>query len=72
MPHFNANLSMMFHEHDFFDRFRAAADAGFKGVEFLFPYAYSLSDLKEALEANQLTQVLFNLPLVIGRKGKEE
>ena len=72
MPRFNANLSMMFHEHDFLDRFGAAADAGFQGVEFLFPYAYSLSDLKEALDSNQLTQVLFNLPPVIGRKGKEE
>ena len=67
---FNANLSMMFHEHDFLDRFGAAADAGFQGVEFLFPYTYSLSDLNEALDSNQLTQVLFNLPPVIGRKGK--
>ena len=69
MPRFNANLSMMFHEHDFLDRFGAAANAGFQGVEFLFPYAYSPSDLKEALEANQLTQVLFNLPPGDWEKG---
>jgi hydroxypyruvate isomerase len=70
MPHFNANLSMMFHEHDFLDRFGAAAKAGFQGVEFLFPYKYSLSDLKEALETNQLTQVLFNLPPGDWEKGE--
>ena len=61
---------MMFHEHDFLDRFGAAANAGFKGVEFLFPYAYSLSDLKEALDGNQLTQVLFNLPPGDWEKGE--
>ena len=70
MPRFNANLSMMFHEHDFIDRFGAAANAGFQGVEFLFPYAYSIADLKEALEANQLTQVLFNLPPGDWEKGE--
>ena len=61
---------MMFHEHDFIDRFGAAANAGFQGVEFLFPYAYSIADLKEALEANQLTQVLFNLPPGDWEKGE--
>ncbi len=70
MPRFNANLSMMFHEHDFLDRFGAAANAGFQGVEFLFPYAYSIADLKEALEANQLTQVLFNLSPGDWEKGE--
>ncbi len=70
MPLFNANLSMMFHEHDFIDRFGAAANAGFQGVEFLFPYAYSIADLREALEANQLTQVLFNLPPGDWEKGE--
>ena len=70
MPRFNANLSMMFHEHDFIDRFGAAANAGFQGVEFLFPYAYSIADLREALEANQLTQVLFNLPPGDWEKGE--
>ena len=48
---------MMFHEHDFLDRFGAAADAGFQGVEFLFPYAYSLSDLNEALDSLSLIHI---------------
>ncbi|MCS2608308.1 2-oxo-tetronate isomerase [Halomonas dongshanensis] len=57
-----ANLTMMFNEHAFMDRFSAAAEAGFKGVEYLFPYAYSARELRDALEQTQLTQVLFNLP----------
>ncbi|MGO2241506.1 MAG: 2-oxo-tetronate isomerase [Halomonas sp.] len=57
-----ANLSMLFNEHDFIDRFSAAADAGFKGVEYLFPYAYSAEELRHALRDSQLEQVLFNLP----------
>ncbi|RZU98328.1 2-oxo-tetronate isomerase [Spiribacter vilamensis] len=57
-----ANLSMMFTEYPFMDRFAAAADAGFRGVEYLFPYEYSASDIAEALAANGLEQVLFNLP----------
>ncbi|WNL41823.1 hydroxypyruvate isomerase family protein [Halomonas sp. PAMB 3264] len=57
-----ANLSMMFNEHAFMDRFSAAAEAGFKGVEYLFPYAYSARELADALEQAQLAQVLFNLP----------
>ncbi|RUR33181.1 2-oxo-tetronate isomerase [Vreelandella nanhaiensis] len=57
-----ANLSMLFNEHDFMDRFSAAANAGFKGVEYLFPYAYSAKELRQALEETQLEQVLFNLP----------
>ena len=40
MPKFNANLTMLFGEVDFLDRFAAAAAAGFRGVEYLFPYAY--------------------------------
>jgi hydroxypyruvate isomerase len=62
MPKFNANLTMLFNEVDFLDRFRAAKDAGFKGVEYLFPYAYPKEDLVERLQANGLTQVLHNLP----------
>ncbi len=62
MPKFCANLSMLFNEQPFLDRFAAAARAGFKGVEFLFPYAASKADLSECLAANGLTQVLFNLP----------
>ncbi len=40
MPKFAANLTMLFNEDPFMDRFEAAAQAGFKGVEFLFPYAF--------------------------------
>ncbi|GHE22106.1 2-oxo-tetronate isomerase [Halomonas urumqiensis] len=57
-----ANLSMLFNEHDFLDRFAAARQAGFKGVEYLFPYAYSPETLRAALEESGLEQVLFNLP----------
>jgi 2-dehydrotetronate isomerase len=59
---FAANLSMMFTELDFPERFVAASDAGFKGVEYLFPYAFDANDLKRRLDGNGLQQVLFNLP----------
>jgi hydroxypyruvate isomerase len=62
MPKFAANLSMLFTEVDFLDRFEAAAKAGFQGVEYLFPYDYSPAELKARLDANGLTQVLHNLP----------
>ena len=62
MPKFAANLSMLFNEVDFLDRFAAAAKAGFKGVEYLFPYDYSSDVLVERLQSNGLTQVLHNLP----------
>lgn len=62
MSKFAANLSMLFTEVDFLDRFKAAADAGFKGVEYLFPYDYPAEDIKQRLDANGLSQVLFNLP----------
>ncbi|GGF02443.1 hydroxypyruvate isomerase [Aliidongia dinghuensis] len=62
MPRFAANLSMMFSEYDFLDRFSAAADAGFKAVEYLFPYEYSAEELARRLESAKLTQALFNLP----------
>jgi hydroxypyruvate isomerase len=62
MPKFNANLSMMFNELDFLERFAAAARAGFKGVEFLFPYAYEKSQLAELLQKHKLELVLFNMP----------
>jgi hydroxypyruvate isomerase len=61
MPKFAANLSMLFTELPFLDRFDAAASAGFEGVEFLFPYEYEIDDLAARLKANGLTQVLFNL-----------
>jgi hydroxypyruvate isomerase len=57
-----ANLSMLFTEYDFLDRFAAAAAAGFRGVEYLFPYAYSTQQLRAALDSAGLSQVLFNLP----------
>ena len=62
MPRFAANLSMLFNEVPFLDRFDAAARAGFRGVEYLFPYAEDKYILKEKLEKNGLTQVLFNMP----------
>jgi len=61
MPRFAANLSMMFTEHDFLDRFQAAADAGFETVEFLFPYDYPAELIAERCRAAKLEQVLFNL-----------
>jgi hydroxypyruvate isomerase len=57
-----ANLSLMFNEVDFLDRFEAAAKAGFKGVEYLFPYDYPAEQIKEKLDQNNLTQVLFDFP----------
>ena len=62
MPKFAANLSMMFTEHAFLDRFDAAAEAGFAAVEFLFPYDHPPEAIAERLKRNQLTQALFNLP----------
>ena len=60
MPKFAANISMMFNEFDFLQRFEAAAAAGFEGVEFLFPYEYSSEIIKKRLDENNLTQALFN------------
>jgi 2-dehydrotetronate isomerase len=62
MPRFAANLSMLYPELDFLERFEAAARDGFKGVEFLFPYAYEPRELAARLKANGLQQVLFNAP----------
>ena len=70
MPKFNANLTMLFNEVDFLDRFKAAKDAGFKGVEYLFPYPYRKEDLAERLEVNGLMQVLHNLPAGDWAKGE--
>ena len=50
MPKFAANLSMMFQEHDFLDRFGAAAECGFRGVEYLFPYEWPAAEIKRALD----------------------
>lgn len=62
MPRFAANLSMLFAEVPFLERFEKAAQAGFSQVEYLFPYAYEAQQLKRLLEQNNLQQVLFNLP----------
>ena len=70
MPKLAANLSMMYQEHAFLDRFAAAARDGFKGVEFLFPYDFSPADIKARLDDNGLTQVLFNCPPGDWAKGE--
>ncbi|OLU26277.1 hydroxypyruvate isomerase [Pseudomonas sp. PA15(2017)] len=62
MPRFAANLSMLYPQHDFLDRFAAAAADGFAAVEYLFPYDYSAQALKQRLDDNGLVQVLFNAP----------
>jgi len=62
MPQFAANLTMLFNEHEFLDRFEAAAKAGFKAVEFLFPYAWPVAELQQRLKDNGLKLVLHNLP----------
>lgn len=62
MPKFAANLSMLFTELPFLDRFEAAAKAGFKAVEFLFPYAWTAEEIKQRLDEHGLTLVLHNLP----------
>ena len=70
MPRFAANLSMMFTEHEFLDRFAAAADAGFKEVEYLFPYDFSADDIADRLQKFSLAQVLFNMPPGDWSKGE--
>lgn len=70
MPRFAANLTMLFNELPFLDRFEAAADAGFKGVEYLFPYGFEKEALAERLQQFGLTQVLHNLPAGDWEKGE--
>src|SRR5882672_12807952 len=62
MPNFCANLTLMFNEVEFLDRFDAAAKAGFKGVEYLFPYVAPAAQVAEKLNQAKLTQILHNLP----------
>ena len=62
MPRFAANLTMLYNEHAFLDRFAAAAKDGFKAVEYLFPYAFKPQLLAQRLADNGLRQVLFNAP----------
>ncbi|MCK7542554.1 hydroxypyruvate isomerase [Marinobacter bryozoorum] len=81
MPRFAANLTLLFNEVPFEDRFAAARAAGFTGVEYLFPYAWPETLLAGKLRENGLTQVLFNLPPgdwdagergIAGLPGREE
>ena len=72
MINFAANLSMMFNESDFMERFQLASQKGFKGVEYLFPYDYKKEDIKNELEKNNLKQILFDFPagdFVSGDRG---
>lgn len=62
MPKFCANLTMLFNEVPFLERFAAAAKAGFRGVEYLFPYEYDKQVLADALKEHRLVQVLHNMP----------
>ena len=59
MPRFAANLTVMYGEHAFLDRFEAAARDGFRAVEFLFPYEFDVSEIRSRLDAHGLTQALF-------------
>jgi hydroxypyruvate isomerase len=70
MPKFCANLTMLYNEADFLDRFEAAAKSGFKGVEYLFPYAYPAAQLRERLDKHKLAQILHNLPAGDWAKGE--
>jgi hydroxypyruvate isomerase len=70
MPKFCANLTMLFNEVDFLDRFEKAAKAGFKGVEYLFPYVWKKEQLVEKLGAFGLSQALHNLPAGDWNKGE--
>ena len=72
MPLFAPNLTMMYTEHAFLDRFRAAADDGFDAVEFAFPYEHPAAEIAARLADHGLTQTLFNAPpgdLAAGDRG---
>ena len=62
MPQFAANLTMLFTERPFLERFEAASQAGFKAVEFLFPYAWPAQQIQQLLQQHRLELVLHNLP----------
>jgi hydroxypyruvate isomerase len=70
MPRFAANLTMMYQEHEFLDRFGAASADGFKAVEYLFPYDYAVEALAMRLNDYDLTQALFNAPPGDWAKGE--
>ena len=72
MPDFAANLSFMFTEWTFLDRFQAAADSGFTAVEYLFPYEHDPDEIARRLDSAAVTQALFNLPpgdWALGERG---
>lgn len=72
MPNFQANISMMFQEIDFLERFAAAAQAGFTAIEIMFPYDYEVEQISELLIKHKLSLNLFNLPpgdLQLGERG---
>lgn len=62
MLRFSANLSMLFVEYNFLERFAKAAQCGFRGVEFMFPYEYDENVLRQQLQSNNLQHTLHNLP----------
>lgn len=62
MPRFSANLTVLFTDIDFLDRFERASQSGFKAVECLFPYEWKKEQLAEQLEQYRLQQILHNLP----------
>src|SRR5262245_66105753 len=62
MPKFAANLTMLFQDVPFMERFAKAKQHGFTHIEYLLPYAFKIEDLKAQLDNNGLKQVLFNLP----------
>lgn len=70
MPKFSANLTMLFTEVPFLDRFEAAARAGFRGVEYTGPYDFPAAEIAARLKANGLAQALFNLPLGDWSRGE--
>jgi hydroxypyruvate isomerase len=70
VPRFAANLSMLFTEVDFMQRFERAARAGFEAVEFMFPYAYAADDIRSELDKHGLELILHNLPAGDWEKGE--
>lgn len=62
MPNFAANLTMMFNEYPFLDRFQVAKDAGFQAVEFLFPYDFAVPDVATRVRDVDIDVALFNMP----------
>src|SRR5205823_5392641 len=70
MPRLAANITWLYNEHPFLERFAAAARDGFKALEITFPYEHPAAELKSRLEANGLTQALFNAPPGDWAKGE--